>query len=40
MVMYNGKDIKKNIAYVCITESICCRAEINVTMSVKYIVIK
>ena len=29
MVKYNRKDIKKNIAYVCITESLCCRAEIN-----------
>ena len=35
----NGKNRKKN-AYICITESICCEAEINTTLYINYTSIK
>ena len=31
VINYNGKDIKKNI-YICMTESLCCTAEVNATL--------
>ena len=31
VINHNGKNMKKNV-YICITESICCTAEINTTL--------
>ena len=30
-INHNGKDFKKNV-YICITEPLCCTAEINTTL--------
>ena len=32
MINHNGKEYKKKNVYICITESLCCIAEINTTL--------
>ena len=32
VINHNGKEYKKECAYICITESLCCTAEINTTL--------
>ena len=32
MINHNGKEYKKKNAYICVTESLCCTAEINTTL--------
>ena len=34
-INHNGKEYKKNV-HICITESLCCTAEINTTLYIKY----
>ena len=31
VIKHNGKNMKKNIC-ICVTESLCCTAEINITL--------
>ena len=38
-IKHNGKNIRKN-TYVCIIESICCRAEITSTLQINYLVVQ
>ena len=35
-INHNGKEYKKECIYICITESICCTAEINTTLQISY----
>ena len=32
VINHNGKDYEKEYIYICITESLCCTAEINTTL--------
>ena len=32
MINHNGKEYFKKVVYICITESLCCTAEINATL--------
>ena len=32
MINHNGKEYKKKNVYICITEALCCTAEINTTL--------
>ena len=32
VINHNGKEYKKECIYICITESLCCTAEINTTL--------
>ena len=34
-INHNGKEYKKNV-HICITESLCCTAEINTTLLINY----
>ena len=38
MINHNGKGYEKE--YICITESLCCTAEINTTLYINYTLIK
>ena len=35
VINHNEKNMKKNV-YICITESLCCTAEINTTLQINY----
>ena len=39
VINHNGKNMNKN-AYICVTESLCCRAEINTTLQINYTSVK
>ena len=32
VINHNGKEYKKKNVYICVTESLCCTAEINTTL--------
>ena len=36
VINHNEKDVKKKRAYICITESLCCIADSNTTLSINY----
>ena len=36
MINHKGKEHKKKNVYICITESLCCTAEINTTLKIRY----
>jgi len=36
VINHNRKNIFKNNAYICITESLCCIAKINATLKINY----
>ena len=40
VINHNGKEYEKECMYICITESICCTAEISTTLYINYTSIK
>ena len=32
VINHNGKEYKKELIYICVTKSLCCTAEINITL--------
>ena len=36
VISHNGEEYDKECIYICITESLCCTAEINTTLLVNY----
>ena len=38
MIIHNGKGYLKRM-YICITESLCCTAEINTTLQINYLLL-
>ena len=40
VINHNGKEYKKKNVYMCITESLCCTAEMGTTLYINYTSIK
>ena len=40
VINHNGKEYEKECMYICITESLCCTAEIRTTLYINYTSIK